>query len=39
MSTELEWKLSVPDTSVLDDILTDEAIRSRMTETPRRYLL
>ena len=37
MSTELEWKLSVPDTSVLDDILTDEAIRSRMTETPRRY--
>ena len=37
MGTELEWKLSVPEPSLLDHILADEAIRSRMTETPRRY--
>ena len=37
MGTEQEWKLAVPEASLLDEILAWEGVRSRMTEAPRSY--
>ena len=37
MGTEMEWKLRVPEPSLLEEILAWEEIQSRMTETPRLY--
>ncbi len=37
MGTELEWKLTVPEAGLLDEILDLEEIRTRMAETPRCY--
>ena len=37
MGTELEWKLSVPDPSLLDAVLAWEGVERLLAETPRHY--
>ena len=37
MGKEQEWKLAVPEPSLLDDILAWEVVRGFMAETPRLY--
>lgn len=37
MGKEQEWKLTVPEPALLEDILAWEEIRSRMLEAPREY--